>query len=103
RRRHTRSKRDWSSDVCSSDLRMPSLVPEAILPAVVGSCATAEQVAQDPTTAGKIASGTKLRILGKDGREKPRGEIGEIFLFNERSEERSGGEGGRSRRRAHGD
>src|SRR5579885_2399093 len=22
RRRHTRSKRDWSSDVCSSDLRM---------------------------------------------------------------------------------
>src|SRR5438067_4233882 len=23
RRRHTRSKRDWSSDVCSSDLRMP--------------------------------------------------------------------------------
>src|SRR5699024_11950672 len=23
RRRHTRSKRDWSSDVCSSDLRCP--------------------------------------------------------------------------------
>src|SRR5699024_11474628 len=23
RRRHTRSKRDWSSDVCSSDLRAP--------------------------------------------------------------------------------
>src|SRR5699024_11446388 len=23
RRRHTRSKRDWSSDVCSSDLGMP--------------------------------------------------------------------------------
>src|SRR5699024_11863357 len=23
RRRHTRSNRDWSSDVCSSDLRMP--------------------------------------------------------------------------------
>src|SRR5207249_7959892 len=22
-RRHTRSKRDWSSDVCSSDLRLP--------------------------------------------------------------------------------
>src|SRR5207249_6788909 len=27
RRRHTRSKRDWSSDVCSSDLRV-SLVEE---------------------------------------------------------------------------
>src|SRR5437868_13110164 len=25
RRRHTRSKRDWSSDVCSSDLREPRL------------------------------------------------------------------------------
>src|SRR5437868_8111310 len=25
RRRHTRSKRDWSSDVCSSDLRSPLL------------------------------------------------------------------------------
>src|SRR5699024_11768768 len=24
RRRHTRSKRDWSSDVCSSDLSRPS-------------------------------------------------------------------------------
>src|SRR5207249_6000489 len=24
RRRHTRSKRDWSSDVCSSDLRAPA-------------------------------------------------------------------------------
>src|SRR5699024_11337075 len=25
RRRHTRSKRDWSSDVCSSDLRLEDL------------------------------------------------------------------------------
>src|SRR5437868_14636848 len=25
RRRHTRSKRDWSSDVCSSDLLVPGL------------------------------------------------------------------------------
>src|SRR5699024_11653028 len=25
RRRHTRSKRDWSSDVCSSDLSSPSV------------------------------------------------------------------------------
>ena len=49
----------------------------------LASAATAEQVAKDPTTAGKIASGTKLRIIGKDGLEKPRGEIGEIFLFNE--------------------
>src|SRR5699024_11688605 len=26
RRRHTRSKRDWSSDVCSSDLHLPIVV-----------------------------------------------------------------------------
>src|SRR5699024_11672321 len=25
RRRHTRSKRDWSSDVCSSDLQLPTV------------------------------------------------------------------------------
>src|SRR5207249_6473691 len=28
RRRHTRSKRDWSSDVCSSDLAIKVLHPE---------------------------------------------------------------------------
>src|SRR5699024_5586615 len=28
RRRHTRSKRDWSSDVCSSDLTSSSLPPK---------------------------------------------------------------------------
>src|SRR6478672_511586 len=28
RRRHTRSDRDWSSDVCSSDLRSPALVAD---------------------------------------------------------------------------
>src|SRR5207249_6380547 len=27
RRRHTRSKRDWSSDVCSSDLSWPKTFP----------------------------------------------------------------------------
>src|SRR5699024_11578216 len=27
-RRHTRSKRDWSSDVCSSDLFFPSVYPK---------------------------------------------------------------------------
>src|SRR5207249_9520935 len=28
RRRHTRSKRDWSSDVCSSDLILGAVAPE---------------------------------------------------------------------------
>src|SRR5207247_3726575 len=30
RRRHTRSTRDWSSDVCSSDLLIESLVPDDV-------------------------------------------------------------------------
>src|SRR5699024_11923879 len=30
RRRHTRSKRDWSSDVCSSDLTMAILIPTPV-------------------------------------------------------------------------
>src|SRR5699024_12108510 len=30
RRRHTRSKRDWSSDVCSSDLSKESIADSAI-------------------------------------------------------------------------
>src|SRR5699024_12213214 len=29
RRRHTRSKRDWSSDVCSSDLQIVSSGPDS--------------------------------------------------------------------------
>src|SRR5699024_11404697 len=28
RRRHTRSKRDWSSDVCSSDLSLDQIFPQ---------------------------------------------------------------------------
>src|SRR5690606_40864457 len=31
RRRHTRFSRDWSSDVCSSDLKAGNLLPEALL------------------------------------------------------------------------
>src|SRR5207249_5336733 len=30
RRRHTRSKRDWSSDVCSSDLQFAYLIMDGI-------------------------------------------------------------------------
>src|SRR5699024_11439903 len=31
RRRHTRSKRDWSSDVCSSDLSLYAIIPHSPL------------------------------------------------------------------------
>src|SRR5699024_11298948 len=39
RRRHTRSKRDWSSDVCSSDLKKPlrEAIPGESLNLLIGS------------------------------------------------------------------
>ena len=48
----------------------------------LASTATMEEVAKDPTIGGKIASGTKLRILDEEGNEVPRGEVGEIYLTN---------------------
>lgn len=48
----------------------------------LASTASMEEVAKDPTIGGKIASGTKLRILDEDGNEVPRGEVGEIYLTN---------------------
>src|SRR5699024_11894877 len=37
RRRHTRSKRDWSSDVCSSDLPLESAVAFGLCHALAGT------------------------------------------------------------------
>src|SRR5699024_11518423 len=46
RRRHTRSKRDWSSDVCSSDLRTvrtsPVVAAIALAALTLGACGTDE-------------------------------------------------------------
>ncbi|WP_296132941.1 AMP-binding protein [uncultured Corynebacterium sp.] len=48
----------------------------------LASTAGMAEVAKDPTIGGKIATGTKLRILDEDGHEVPRGEVGEIYLTN---------------------
>src|SRR5690606_40991110 len=48
RRRHTRFSRDWSSDVCSSDLKLPILA--ALAAAFLAQPATA-QPASAPRTA----------------------------------------------------
>src|SRR6266849_1993997 len=37
RRRHTRSTRDWSSDVCSSDLGLPAIIRPSFTLAGTGS------------------------------------------------------------------
>src|SRR5699024_12004262 len=77
RRRHTRSKRDWSSDVCSSDLAWSDGVvtteERRLLEQVAGSLGltaadvtaalqTAEQGAANPVASGQLsASGITLR------------------------------------------
>ena len=48
----------------------------------LASTASMEEVAKDPTIGGKIASGTKLRILDEEGQEVSHGEVGEIYLTN---------------------
>src|SRR5690606_39757978 len=43
RRRHTRFSRDWSSDVCSSDLAVPTGVPHITVAAGLGERLAREQ------------------------------------------------------------
>src|SRR5699024_11301996 len=58
RRRHTRSKRDWSSDVCSSDLRYGRANPR---PEKYVTCPRVSSTAS-PTTSG---SGRHLHPVGR--------------------------------------
>lgn len=48
----------------------------------LAATASMEEIAAEPTVAGKIASGTVLKIFDKDHNEVPRGEVGEIFMTN---------------------
>src|SRR5207249_7396884 len=58
RRRHTRSKRDWSSDVCSSDLR----------PRGCAGCLRAGRRARAPQHPGALRSGNCARPAQSPGR-----------------------------------
>src|SRR2546429_6886827 len=75
RRRHTRCSRDWSSDVCSSDLY--SLLQMAKTAAALSRLAQAHlpfiSVLTDPTTGGVSAS---LALLGDLNLAEPRALIG---------------------------
>src|SRR5690606_40370390 len=59
RRRHTRFSRDWSSDVCSSDLSAAKLV---LHPAMVALAAWA--LAVDPIAAGVMVAAAALPVAG---------------------------------------
>src|SRR5437868_15273267 len=69
RSRHTRSKRDWSSDVCSSDLLhreadpVPSLEAR-ITPEIERS--TAQPAAADHATVPTVVARSEERRVGKD-------------------------------------
>src|SRR5207249_9542350 len=94
RRRHTRSKRDWSSDVCSSDLMAATIrrieSPRRVLCHAVG--AGVKFVERSSLTVGTRAKALLDKPAVAPGREpgteRPRGE--------ERSEERRVGNGGRA-------
>src|SRR5699024_11679632 len=60
RSRHTRSKRDWSSDVCSSDLA--SAPAPTVDTAVVHQVAPQLNAAQAEAAAA-LASGTRLSVI----------------------------------------
>src|SRR5699024_11539385 len=91
RRRHTRSKRDWSSDVCSSDLNWSikhyqggkKMVYDVV---IIGA-------GPGGLAAGLYASRARLNtlIIEKEGTG------GQIATTDERSEERRVGKEGRSR------
>src|SRR5699024_11810314 len=54
RRRHTRSKRDWSSDVCSSDLKIGAVATVAMLALGGASAANAAPTILDPDATGTL-------------------------------------------------
>src|SRR5207245_6821327 len=90
RRRHTRCYRDWSSDVCSSDLevvgfvrRKTSAIPELDLSGAAG---------------GRGAHG-EWRRIGGIGSRRHEGGVHRRRIVDQdgRSEERRVGEGGRGR------
>src|SRR5699024_11382297 len=84
RRRHTRSKRDWSSDVCSSDL--PQSPEQSELPAALGhqnrkgvddqerpdhQCDRGENQQNGTEYVDNLADGrSEERRVGKEGRAR---------------------------------
>src|SRR5699024_11600304 len=74
RRRHTRSKRDWSSDVCSSDLLLLPTVSSAVVAATpAGSKAPAKPQASSAAPAAPAPVKLEIseeRRVGKEGRAR---------------------------------
>src|SRR5207249_8584486 len=88
RRRHTRSTRDWSSDVCSSDLIWVEKMRAAAVPYVPLPMASEVDV--------RLETQDQLAELDRRAREVVFLRVD--FQDTERSAERRGGKGSNSRR-----
>src|SRR5699024_721631 len=70
RRRHTRSKRDWSSDVCSSDLSSPRRRPTVEVTTETHTvifrtgCLSAESDGADAGPGESVPAGLAVRLAG---------------------------------------
>src|SRR5207253_5973649 len=89
RRRHTRWPRDWSSDVCSSDLHGRN-GEDVVLRVPVGTQVLDEE--KETVTADLNREGQRIRLL-KGGN----GGFGNAYFKSSRSEERRVGKECRSR------
>src|SRR3712207_8579975 len=71
RRRHTRYWRDWSSDVCSSDLAR--LEHPVVVAAHAGQPwgAADQQVVEEPPALGRVAA-DEHQVLGREQRSEER-------------------------------
>src|SRR5207249_7558706 len=98
RRRHTRSKRDWSSDVCSSDLYRKAIRLTAQISSIVASMGRLQTGGGliDPDPVLGHAANFLYMLTG----ERPSGLATRAFdvALILRSEERRVGKGGRWRR-----
>src|SRR5258707_3300939 len=88
RRRHTRYWRDWSSDVCSSDLLDAEVASQRIQRR---GDVEAAAVGINPATLNALAGNFGIKIVADTATQFPG------FPLNVRSERGRGGEEGRSR------
>src|SRR5690606_40575347 len=91
RRRHTRFSRDWSSDVCSSDLqwRLPERIYESVQFSHLARPSTAQAAPEVKHLSACVAAGAAIAEAWVKG--------GTPETFGDRSEERRVGKEWRSR------
>src|SRR5699024_12039293 len=90
RKRHTRSKRDWSSDVCSSDLITRDVEADKFLEAGLSTTTFEEKIYGVPLGMSVVPIWYNKDIFEKYDLEEPK-------TYDERSEERRVGKDSRAR------